>query len=390
MESSKTTYSVTKAEGVTTGTSSLLVNNSKSGAGNIKSSVPYGCDYQQRQQAEQRRSASWSLMVRALSNSTDKQDKKEAEQLMSCRGYVSKITMPNGKTSMRAFARSCNHRFCPYCEKRTREEVKASLVVMSNKAVREYDPGKYKYMWVTLTLDPSKKGVPTDSRERLLFLRKQGTAYLNRKEIKSLVLGSYNKIETGTFSNDNDHHHIHSLMLCDSSIHQSTVRTLQTNWSWGHAKVKVWNVENETSEASLEMSKPTLSRYMGKVAMGVAGVSEEKLLRTIQAYRGRRIRWSTGVFRQYIAEGKDMSYEEELEQKTLPTREEDPEPVEPIGCDKLPDGNYSPLMLLNHITGNTRYSKYAKYMLSYYDWSLRETRRIRLEDRLQGVDTHYH
>jgi hypothetical protein len=346
---------------------------------NIKSSQLDDDIYLHREKAESKRSASWNLLVKALSSSKDAQDQKEAAQLMSCRGYVRKVTDGNGNNHLQSFVRSCNHRFCMRCAKRRVEETKIKLLNMSRHLRDIYDPAKHQYLWVTLTLDPNHKDVPTYSDEKLAFLRKKGTAFYNRKDVKSLVLGSYNKIETGTENNETDHHHIHALIVMDTALHQKAVRTIERNWVYGHTKVKVWKVQEETIEAACEMSKPTLSRYMGKLALSPTHVSEQKLLRTVRAYRGRRVEWSTGVIKKSISEGKDMS-NNELEQDVLPSRMEDPEPVEPQGVDKLPDGNYSPLMLLRYITNNTQYKTYAKYMLEYYDWSLREMRRTRLDE----------
>ena len=380
---------VKEANEVKTRTSSFMVNNSNSNVGvsdkGIQSSASSLDSLRLREQAESRRSASWSLLVSALSNSNDPRDRKEADILMSCRGYVSKVTTPEGKSTLRSFARSCNHRFCSHCEKRRREETKAKLVAASKLLVTRYDPSKYMYMWVTLTLDPNHPSVPRDTRDKLIFLRKQGTRYLARKQVKDLVLGSYCKIETGGKNNNSDHHHIHMLAVCDSAIHQSTVETLERNWNYGHSKVKVWKVAEEANEASLEMSKPTLSRYLGKVALYPLEVSEEKLRRTVAAYRGRRVTWSTGVIKKALQEVSEMSYDDILEGETLPTREQDPEPVEPTDCDKLPDGNYTPLMLLRYINSNSKHSKYAMYLLNYYDWSLRETRRVRIQERLEHI-----
>lgn len=293
---------------------------------------------------------------------------KSIAKLNSCKSGV----RIDARGNALPFVHSCDHLACPYCYERRQAKSKKVLQAAFTRAGDLVEESKaedkktvYAY-FITLTVDPKKRGVPRSAKGRLGWFGRELAAFYNRKFVRKHFLASFRRIEA-TYPGDNVNIHAHATVL-SHMLPQDFERRLKKDWKHGFAFEKKWRfgtLHLETTKSQLS-ADTRLSQYLHKAFS--TDIPDKNLAELVEAFTHKRIRTtvSTGLFRKWKREEEERiktEYREEKEEEQERLGIDPPKP--PEGIEPLKEGQYSILFLLELASIG---SKYAKYCLRLYEW----------------------
>ena len=282
---------------------------------------------------------------------------KHIEKLQSCRTGV---RMENGVPKVVRF--SCKHKFCCRCFSKAAVEKRALLARVFHRAKDYTEQNKEAHPYfITLTVDPKRKGVPKGTEERLKWLRKKLTSFINSRWSRRHLLGSFVRLET-TWRDDAEiaHHHAHAVVI-SNLVREDFEKQLQKAWGLGFQNVKKWSFDDLKHEFTKgQIGGGKLVSYLHKPF--TLEMRADRLAEVVDAYSRTRFRSTTasGLLKTWLKEAKE---ENETERKEV---EEDlTMPKPPKDVPALKDGFYNKRRLLQLASlGDT----YALYCLKFLDW----------------------
>ena len=325
-----------------------------------------GISAQERIDNEYQKKALKDKLIRSLKRYYPRS--KSIAKLNSCKSGV----MVDANGEARPFVFSCGHSACPYCYERRQAKSKKVLQAIFERAGRYVEESKtpdnkpvYAY-FITLTVDPKKRGVPRSAKGRLEWFGKELAAFYNRKFVRKHFLASYRRIEA-TYPKDNVNIHAHATVL-SHMLPQDFERRLKKDWKHGFAFEKKWRfgtLHLETTKSQLA-ADTRLSQYLHKAFS--TDIPDKNLAELVEAFSHKRIRTTvaTGLFRAWKKEEEGRiktEYSEEKQEEQERVGNVPPEP--PQGVQPLKEGQYTILFLLELASTG---SKYAKYCLRLFEW----------------------